>query len=639
MTCNLLFYNMHKFILQKVFLLCIIVLSPFLSFTPALAQSQEEMEVLAMFYKEEQLVVTPSRSPKLTSKVPENIAVITSEEIQAMNAHTLADVLNTVTGVQVQITGGPGTLATVQIQGSESRHVLVMMDGMALNGLSENVADSGAIPVQNIDRIEIIKGPASSSWGSSLGGIINIITKSPDESRAVGGMVSASYGERNTGDYRAEVSGKVKDFGYYLSAGNLVSNGLTTNTPFYENNFYTKLKWDITQRTNLIFTFGYMKGHRGDGEFLERDLSLSDRFEYLLSTLSLNHSFSDEVGLNLSLRTLRQNASIIGDLLSTGENVDTTFYKDKKNGGSLKFTWEKGIHGVVFGGDFDKSELTSGTIEGGSQYLETWDVFANDTITIDSFTLIPGLRYDHTSTNGDFLSPSLGATYKLGEKTLLRGYVARGFSIPPLFYTFGAKGGNYFIQPNPALKVENVWSFQAGLETASLKYLWFKLNLFRHDIRDAIEPVLDPDTEKRKYENKARQRRQGFEVEARTVPIYNTFLSAGFAFIDAEDMNTGQTVQNVPRYTYDIGIHYDDKKSFKALLLGHYIWWNMEEYYNGKYNAFVWDLSLMKRIYSGGKRKAELFLTGHNIFNGSQYYYSDLKNPRRWVEGGMRLWF
>ncbi|MCP6657794.1 TonB-dependent receptor plug domain-containing protein, partial [Klebsiella pneumoniae] len=91
--------------------------------------------------------------------------------------------------------------------------VLVLIDGVSQTSTSSNFADVGAIPVQNIERVEIIKGPASTSWGSSLGGIINVITKSPEENRAAAGMVSASLGERFTGDYRGELTGTVGSFG------------------------------------------------------------------------------------------------------------------------------------------------------------------------------------------------------------------------------------------------------------------------------------------------------------------------------------------------------------------------------------------------------------------------------------------
>ncbi|MCX5718776.1 MAG: TonB-dependent receptor plug domain-containing protein, partial [Nitrospirae bacterium] len=255
------------------------------------------MKILRMYYKEDELVVTPTRHPKPLSQIAENVTVITYKEIEQMNAHTVADVLNTVPGIQMDMRGGPGSVANTLIQGSEYRHVRVIIDGVTVNNLSDSYADISSIPVQHIERIEIIKGPASSSWGSSLGGIINIITKSPDESRTTGGTLSASYGERNTGDYRAEVSGKINNFGYYIYGGNIVSDGLRPSTNFYENNFYTKLKWDATERLSLIFTLGYNKGNRGMGEFPQFDFLQKNNFEYLFSTLSLNYEINDEADL------------------------------------------------------------------------------------------------------------------------------------------------------------------------------------------------------------------------------------------------------------------------------------------------------------------------------------------------------
>ena len=159
------------------------------------SQSDEDKKFLLMYFKEEELVVeSPSRGPKPITQVAENVTVVTADDIKLMNAHTLADVLNTVTGVQVLLTGGPGSSAIAYIQGSEQRHVSVFMDGIPLNNLSDNVTDVGSIPVQNIEKIEIIKGPASSAWGSALGGVINIITKSGNEEGSHN-AVSASYGE------------------------------------------------------------------------------------------------------------------------------------------------------------------------------------------------------------------------------------------------------------------------------------------------------------------------------------------------------------------------------------------------------------------------------------------------------------
>jgi vitamin B12 transporter len=86
-----------------------------------------------MYFKEEELVVeAPTRSPKPVSQVPENVTVVTASDIELMNAHTIAEVLNTVTGVQVFMTGGPGQVALGYIQGSEQKHVAVFIDGVSL---------------------------------------------------------------------------------------------------------------------------------------------------------------------------------------------------------------------------------------------------------------------------------------------------------------------------------------------------------------------------------------------------------------------------------------------------------------------------------------------------------------------------
>lgn len=626
---------MYRVFQNKSFLFLCSILT-ILYFCPqAFAQSEEEMKILKMFYKEDELVVTPTRHPKPLSQVAENITVITYKEIEQMNAHTLADVLNTIPGIQMDIRGGPGSAASARIQGSEFKHVLVMIDGVTVNNLSDNFADVSAIPVQIIERIEIIKGPASSSWGSSLGGIINIITKPAGNTKKIEGTVSVSYGERNTGDYRAEVSGKVGKFGYYIYGGNLLSDGFRPTTDFYENNIYTKIKWDVTERLSILFTLGYNKGHRGMMEDPYFDLLQRNNFEYLFSTLSLNYAITDEADFDISLRTSRQNGELFLNQLSTGAELGVTTADEKNNGASAKLTWRHGKHTLVLGADFEDGELRSNGITGGKQDLEKWAVFTNDTIVLDKFTFTPGIRYEYTSTNGDFVSPSLGITYKIDDKTLLRAYGARGFSIPPLFYTFGT---GFFFMPNPDLKMEKVWSLQAGIESTAFTYFWLKTNLFRHNISDALENEQLPDGTFTTV-NKGKQRRQGFEIEVKTIPVYNTSLLGGFAFIDAKDRNTGERLLNVPRYTYDIGIQYNDNKSFRALLKGHYIWWNADPSFNGKYSSFIWDLNLVKKVYTTDKKAVELFLTAHNIFNGSQYLIDVFKNPRRWIEGGARLKF
>ena len=152
---------------------------------------------LLMFWEEKELYVqTATRSDKPITQVAENMTVITAKEIEAMNANSVTrcwpacrDFLWTF------IPTSMSQSAQLHIQGSESRHVTVLLDGMPVNFLSGGHAETSFIPLRIVERIEIIKGAASSAWGSALGGVVNIITRSTGDKAIPNGMLSASYGE------------------------------------------------------------------------------------------------------------------------------------------------------------------------------------------------------------------------------------------------------------------------------------------------------------------------------------------------------------------------------------------------------------------------------------------------------------
>ncbi|MBZ0155039.1 MAG: TonB-dependent receptor [Alphaproteobacteria bacterium] len=598
------------------------------------AKEPDEKEFLRMFFSEELLVYSATRSPKPIVQVPENISIVTAQEIELMHAHSLADVLNTVVGVQIQAYGGPGAIATSYIQGGDAAHVAVYLDGVRMNSASDNLMDVGFIPVTMIDRIEIIKGPASSVWGSALGGVINVITKWGNTTKPLRGVFSASFGEQNTNHLTGELYGKLNKFSYYLNGERFRSGGLTTNSALSQGNLYTKLRYHPSDALGITFSMGYNEGDRGTGQYEPFDLSFRNSLKYFFTTLSLDYRFSNTLNLNVSLSSLEQIVRNYNEQLSSGIQLSEAVYDNRSQGANIKMIYKKDIHNLVFGLDGEERTLKSNAI-GSKQDQLRWAVFMNDTLTLGRFSLVPGLRYDYSDTNGDFISPSLGLTYRITQDILLRGYVARGFNLPTLFATYG---DNLLYRSNPNLEVEKVWSYQAGLETTALRYALLKISLFRHDVSDAIgtERVSGSSFT---YVNKGRQKRQGMEVEARTVPFYNTSLFAGGTFVDAEDRDTGETIINVPRYTYDFGIRYDDERSLKGLLKGRYLWWNMDSVYGAQYNSFIVDLNLQKTVYLGKGHAVALFVTGHNLFNGSQYWFTAYKNPSRWWEAGLKYSF
>ncbi len=365
------------------------------------------------------------------------------------------------------------------------------------------------------------------------------------------------------------------------------------------------------------------------------------RDEVMLSTLSVRSRLSDALSIDVSARASQKLSAGTFEDLTTG-TVYPSSLRDNKYGGSAKAELRQGIHSLVFGGDYDFYRTEASFFGDNSFDEHIAAVYLNDTLTLGKLSIIPGLRFDSvdikgTSLKDNALSPSFGATYEIADKTILRGVVAKGFNIPAVANLF--VDSIYFVK-NPDLRLEKVWSYQLGVETGALKYLWMKVSGFRHDIRDAITRVdVSIDEGTWTFVNKDKVRRQGLEAAVKTVPFYNFTLSAAASYIHTEDRETGEEIKGFPTYTYDVSLQYDDRKSFRALLKGRYIWWNSAPEDNAQYNGFIFDVNMIKTLCKGRSSSAEAFLTVHNLFDGSQYWLGNYKNARRWFEAGVRMKF
>lgn len=615
----------------KIILLLILILSILPVHADLLAISRDEKSFLLMYFDEDELVViSTTRTLKSITRVAENVSIITDEDIEMMNAHTIADVLNTINGVQVSFSGGPGSIATSIIQGSELYHVAVFIDGILINNLSDNFAELGIMPVQNIAKIEIIKGPASSAWGSSLGGVINIITKTPGSGKDTKGVLRSSIGRKGTGDFRAELSGGRGNAGYYLYAGRLQADELTPGNDISNNSFYSKFSYNLSDDTGIIFTLSYNKSSRldslGQGFF-------DSRLEQLFTGLALNTSPGRDVVLNVALKSSKQLVKFRSSYDGITEVKNTV--RDITNGISAQLKWKHGRHNLIIGTEYNDSRLKNSDYSDDNLKKRQWAMYANNTIVLGQLSITPGIRYDDISTSDNFVSPSLGITYALTKNTLARIYIAKGFNAPPLAFTSGDNEVLAY-ESNPDLRVEKIRSYQAGIETGELKYLWLKFSVFRHDIDNVIILKTNTDTGIKNHVNDTNQRRQGLEIEYKTLPFYNFMLSGGAIFIDTR---SSLATKGVPEYSYDINLKYDDGKSFRALLKGHYIWWNEEARNDARYSSLIFDLNMIKNIFTERKSSMELFLSAHNIFNGSQYWLSCYENPARWIEAGVKIKF
>ncbi len=628
-----------------------------LSFCPtsAMAMIEEEVKVLELFYPNTNLVVAATRSPKPLSRAAENITVVTAREIEELNPHSLGQLLSYVTGVMVDFQGEVFTgQAIIRIQDSWEQHVLVLLDGIPWNSAYGNVADITTIPVGIIERIEIVKGPGSSAWGSSLGGVVNIITKAAGKAEQTKGSVSVFGAEHASWDGRAQLAGTAGPVGYYLYAGRIETDGLRDDRFFDASSFYGKLNLPLGEETRLIFTAGTSDPNYKYGDYSSDDITSRGSSQATFATASLEASLTADLGLTATVHRLWQDIVQTNDVLGTGQfgSPCDLFIQSSQSqdslGGSARLTWNSEMQTAVLGFDAGDDQTTISSTNGpflqsyglsevsqASPDRTVWAVYTNDTIILGDWSVTPGLRYDYLSTGGDFTSPSLGVTWNPTKLTILRANVSRGFTAPSLIST---SVGGLFKDPNPDLQPEDVWSYQVGAETRTLPFLWLKLTLFRHD-QDHTQTVSlgggsTPGNDI--MINDGRVHRTGVEAEMETVAFHGFSAKVGLDYVHEKDDTYDESFDVSG---YNILVRYDEGKALRALLAGRYLWWGPVEESGARYNGFIWDLSFLRKLFTAGGITAEAGLTIHNLFNDLHYTVTDVQNARRWVEAGLRLRF
>ena len=587
------------------------------------ARAEEQDETLTLLGQPLVDDAIAGRLPRQLSRTAENTTVITATEIEALNAHTLIDILATIPGIQLENQIGSANATFTHIQGSTFSHVLVMLDGIPYNNLGNNFSDIGQIPARIIERVEIVKAAASSAWGQALGGVINVITKTPDGEHRISGMASAAQGERGSNDVGGELSGTIDRFGYYLSGGYLGSGGFRPNTAFNSGNGHARLTWDLPRQGQIGLLLNYSRHDRGDLAFAPFDVQSKDDARRLIMGLSLRQPFGNNWELELNAHH-----SVNQFALDTATQIDNLPLQSIKNdervsGGGARLLWRQADNLLVSGVDYQHARLDSNeslvNVDLLTRRADRWGFYLNDTYTIGPLSLSSGIRYDLTGTSGDQFSSSFGITWQLTDNTLLRGYTAKGFSLPAFTLDRGS---------------ERVWTSQIGLETSAIPYLWLKGTIFRNDTWD----ITTFDTQTNSFRSE-RQIKQGFEIETRTTEMFNTSLRSGYSYTDARRSQDNSVVRDVPTNTLQLGLLYDDHKHFKGLLNGRHIFWNAETYRNGSYRGLIWDLHLNSTPFSGDFKELELFFSLRNIFNGSQYLDEIYRNNGRWAEGGVRFRF
>jgi iron complex outermembrane receptor protein len=523
------------------------------------------------------MVVTATRTEEPLKEIPGRVEVITQEQLKEMPVQTVDEALSYISGAHLERTSGLDSFKSVlslRGLGNTQGRTLVMLDGVPLNTADMGDVNWNRLNLEDVKRIEILKGPAASVYGSNaMGGVINIITQKP--TKMFEGRTSASYGTNADWNLRAVAAGRSSEDpqGFYIRASALShTNQGFKNVPSEQTKWYTKnlfldektfngkVGWDLTESNNLEFQYTKDMQTAGEGKEMFAYNGVHRGYDTDAFQGKFTGSWEGWSGMinayYMDEHYERCQESITDSLfgqssyLSSYSRIDSKV--DRKNYGVLtNVSKEWGPNTFTAGFDYKV-----GTMDGTDYYrvtpfpfatnygkIRSYGIFAQDQVRLldDKLIFLGGLRYDNaTSFDGhydtnltgfsqytayypdhtwDQWSPRASVKYFFRDNLSAYASYAHAFRAPVLddMYRTGKMMGKTKIS-NPNLGPENIDTFEVGADYQPVDNLKLSASGY-HSIGHDLQSYVSLSSTTQQVQNLGEVKIWGLELNAEYEPF------------------------------------------------------------------------------------------------------------------------
>lgn len=584
------------------------------------------------FYSLNEVVVTASRTPEKKIDANADVAVVTAKEITAKHYSDVTEAIRSVPGVALGSQNASSQISfsnPLTINGSQN--VVIMVDGMRINtnGVMSRTTALGTLTNMNsIDHIEILKGAASTLYGSDAqGGVINIITKKPEDGQVHTklDLSRASYNGEKYGIYN---EGSSNGFFWTVDAHKELQgtykDGWDRHTINHLNtkSISTKFGYDFGNDSKLVFNYEKYKLDytRPDVGTISTQADQGKKDNDRIS-LQYNAKITDRVSNQFSIY---RNQNRIEDNYNNLTNIaDGSGYTDihmKTTGISDQLTYKGNNQTIIGGFDWYKDEIPhykysfgrgdpakESPEEGASVTTTAFYVQDKWDIT-DKWNVTPGIRITHNSQYGNNTSPSLSIGYKASENTNYYVNYKKFFRAPSLFELY------YMSKNAPNLDPEKGYTVEMGANHKFNSTLTGTFNIYTQ----RADNLIGWDSAAFNYGNSGKIKNNGVNLSLQKE--FNKHVSAtlGYTYINADSSTKNTVYANIPKHELNIGINYQNSK-LTASLWGRGI---MDRYTTKDtmkdYSSYwVWDIAANYQF----TKEATLFARVNNIFD---QFYTDV---------------
>ncbi|MBU0604751.1 MAG: TonB-dependent receptor [Candidatus Omnitrophica bacterium] len=614
----------------------------------------------------EPIVVTSSRVEKGLSAVAASVSVVTEEEIKRSDAKTVPDALKDLQGIYAYDATGVGAGGTLNMRGfygGMSSHQLVLVDGIPQNKGKDKLVNWDLIPINNIERIEVMRGPASSLYGdNAMSGVINIITKKPSSAPHAG--VFFSYGTYATQNYASYFSGEFNSLGYYMGVSSRLTNGFREHGDYENIQAYGKIDYSINDEHNLKLNFDYSVKTQGAFPWslsaaqiaqnrrqarpgAENDSTGADKF-----SMDLTHNWG--LGSSSNLETIfYYRFDGMESFYTRGASQNTTreqIEAENTFGLPVRLKTVSEIlgmnHSFVIGTDLERNDFDyeqnnapfqnrRGAPTASYAVVKSMvGPYLQDEIRVlEALKVICGVRYDWIKFNFDDrrlpsnsknklmskVTPSCGVVWAYQKDSELYGNIGRAFRSPTIgqMFTYGSSA-NINLLPEEAINYEIGvrHRFNERLKT-SVSVYWMK-----------VSNEIWYDNASRQYQNYGRTFHDGMELSADFKVADPLTIFGNYTYTRAVDDSDGvlknKFLVNVPINKGTIGMNIYTELGFKAYVAST---WVGKAYIDSANVDVLGHYNTLDAKISYKYKWLEAFVAAYNIFD-KEYNSSGYKSAR-----------
>lgn len=528
-----------------------------------------------------EVVVTATRDEVPIEQVGSSITVVTAKEIEQQQKRTVADALRMVPGLDVVRSGATGGSTSIFMRGADARHTLVLINGVEVNDPSTTGGEYNFahLSVDNIERIEILRGPQSTLYGSqAMGGVINIITKHGEGKPT--GFVSAEGGSFYTARESAGISGGSDLLQYALAASRLDTGGISSAGARYgntENDGYQnsavagRLGITPTKNSEIDLSLRYTRsktaadngggvGKDDPNRFIKTD-ELQFRTQGWLSLF--NNLWEQKLGVSLN------------DLTRSDDNDrdaahPNAFQRSEYHGQTVKLDWQHTIqlhktNTLIVGAETKEENAKSYFFSQSTNnvwkenFARTTGIYIQDQVNLwDAWFSTLGVRVDDHSQFGTEATYRFTSAYLVNQTgTKFKGSYGTGFKAPSLFQLYDPANGNSGLMP------EKSAGWDLGVEQSLFeKQLIIGATYFHNDFDQLIDwQLVDPILFTGKYSNILQAETEGFELTISYKPSKQIAMNAAYTYTESKDKSTGMQLLRRPKnkVTFDANYNFQNK--------------------------------------------------------------------------------